>query len=52
MASTSPRRQQAADLFAAAVNDLRDLLDRLGDDQRDAILDSIAESKGPQPARA
>ena len=39
MASSSQRRQQAADLFTAAVNDLRDLLDRLGDPQRDAVED-------------
>ena len=43
MASSSPRRQQAADLFAAALNDLRDLLDRLGDEQRDAVQDLAAD---------
>ena len=37
MAHSSQRRQHAAELFASTVADLRDLLGRLGDDQRDAV---------------
>jgi len=41
---TSPdRRRQAADLFTAAVDDLRATLDRLGDVHRDAVTTLAAD---------
>lgn len=43
MASSSPRRQQAADLFDGAVSGLRDVLDRLDGNHRDAVAALAAD---------